>query len=80
MTIEIRPITAADQAAWLPLWQGYLDFYQSALPAETSAVTWQRFLDPSEPTHAALAWHDGQALGLVQWIFHRSNWSVEDSC
>ena len=80
MIIEIRPVVPADHAAWLPLWQGYLDFYQSALPTETSAVTWQRFLDPSEPTHAALAWRGDQAVGLVQWIFHRSNWSVENSC
>ncbi|KFX70975.1 GNAT family acetyltransferase [Pseudomonas taeanensis MS-3] len=80
MTIEIRPVIPADHAAWLPLWLGYLDFYQSALPTETSAVTWQRFLDPSEPTHAALAWRGDQAVGLVQWIFHRSNWSVENSC
>lgn len=80
MPIDIRPVTPADHAAWLPLWQGYLDFYQTELPAATSALTWQRFLDPSEPTHAALAWRDGQALGLVQWIFHRSNWLVEHSC
>ena len=80
MSIDIRPVTPADHAAWLPLWQGYLHFYQSALPAEVSAMTWQRFLDPSEPTHAALAWRDGQAVGLVQWIFHRSNWSLEHSC
>lgn len=80
MNIEIRPISAADHAVWLPLWQGYLQFYQSELPTEVSATTWQRFLDPSEPTHAALAWCDGQAVGLVQWIFHRSNWSVEHSC
>lgn len=80
MSIEIRPVSPADHAVWLPLWQGYLQFYQSELPAEVSATTWQRFLDPSEPTHAALAWCDGQAVGLVQWIFHRTNWSVEHSC
>jgi GNAT superfamily N-acetyltransferase len=80
MSLEIRPVNPADHAAWLPLWQGYLHFYQSELPAEVSAMTWQRFLDPHEPTHAALAWRDGQAVGLVQWIFHRSNWSLEHSC
>jgi len=80
MSIEIRPVSPVDHAAWLPLWQGYLHFYQSELPAEVSAMTWQRFLDPSEPTHAALAWRDGQAVGLVQWIFHRTNWSVEHNC
>ncbi|MES2820215.1 MAG: GNAT family N-acetyltransferase [Pseudomonadota bacterium] len=78
--IEIRPVSAADHAAWLPLWQGYLHFYESELPAEVSTSTWQRFLDPAEPTHAALAWRDGQAIGLVQWIFHRSNWSITNSC
>ena len=78
--IEIRPVTAADHAAWLPLWQGYLHFYESELSAETSASTWQRFLDPAEPTNAALAWRDGRAIGLVQWIFHRSNWSIAHSC
>jgi GNAT superfamily N-acetyltransferase len=79
-SLEIRPVTAADHAAWLPLWQAYLHFYESELPAETTASTWQRFLDPVEPTHAALAWRDGQAVGLVQWIFHRSNWLVSHSC
>ncbi len=78
--IEIRPVNAADHAAWLPLWQGYLHFYESELPTAITASTWQRFLDPAEPTHAALAWRDGRAVGLVQWIFHRSNWSQTNSC
>ena len=43
-------------------------------------MTWQRFLDPAEPTNAALAWVDGEAVGMVHWIYHRSNWSVENSC
>ncbi|QKE65256.1 GNAT family N-acetyltransferase [Aquipseudomonas campi] len=80
MSLEIRPVTAADHAAWLPLWQGYQRFYHSDIPAEVSAVTWQRFLDASEPMHAALAWQDGVAIGLVHWIFHRSCWTVGDYC
>lgn len=80
MSIDIRPVDAADQAAWLPLWQGYLDFYQTELPAATSAVTWQRFLDPAEPMHAALAWRDGRAVALAHWIFHRSCWTLGDYC
>lgn len=80
MSLQIRPVTAADHAAWLPLWQGYQRFYQAEIPTEVSAVTWQRFLDPSEPMHAALAWQDGVAIGLVHWIFHRSCWTVGDYC
>ncbi|VXB07658.1 GNAT family N-acetyltransferase [Pseudomonas sp. 8AS] len=80
MSLQIRPVTAADHAAWLPLWQGYQRFYHSDIPAEVSAVTWQRFLDPSEPMQAALAWQDGVAIGLVHWIFHRSCWTLGDYC
>ncbi len=74
--IEIRPVTAADQAVWHPLWQAYL----KELPEAIYQSTWQRLLDPAETTHAALAWQDGKAVGLVHFIYHRSNWSIQDSC
>ena len=80
MSIDIRPVTAEDHAAWLPLWQRYLDFYQSTVAEQTSATTWQRFIDPTEPMHAALAWQDGQAVGLVHFIYHRSCWTTGDYC
>lgn len=78
--LHIRPISTADHAAWLPLWQGYQRFYQAEIPAATSAVTWQRFLDPTEPMFAALAWQGDNAVGLVHGIFHRSCWSTGDYC
>ncbi len=78
--LEIRPINPADHALWLPLWQGYQRFYNSVIADDVSALTWQRFLDPSEPMHAALAWRDGEAIGLVHWIFHRSCWTSGDYC
>lgn len=65
--LDIRPITASDHAAWLPLWQTYQRFYQAEIPAETSALTWQRFIDSAEPMHAALAWQGGEAVGLVHF-------------
>ncbi|MCU1735614.1 MULTISPECIES: GNAT family N-acetyltransferase [unclassified Pseudomonas] len=79
-TVQIRPVTAADHAAWLPLWQAYLHFYETRLPDDVSQVTWQRLLDPAETTNSALAWVDGKAVGMVNFIYHRSNWSVENSC
>lgn len=78
--IEIRQVSADDHAAWLALWQAYLRFYNTELPEAVTTSTWQRFLDPIEPTHAALAWADGKALGMVHYIYHRSNWSIENSC
>ena len=29
---------------------------------------------------AALAWRDGQAIGLVHWVIHRSTWTTGDYC
>ncbi|WP_153774176.1 GNAT family N-acetyltransferase [Pseudomonas sp. MNR3A] len=78
--VTLRPVTLEDHAAWLPLWQAYLRFYQTTLAEEVTANTWQRLLDPSEPTHSALAWVDGKAVGMVNYIYHRSNWSIENSC
>jgi hypothetical protein len=51
-----------DFAAWLPLWQGYLDFYHSSQKADT-AITWQRFLDAAEPMQAWLAWQGERGAG-----------------
>lgn len=78
--VTLRPVALEDHAAWLPLWQAYLRFYQTTLADEVTANTWQRLLDPSEPTHSALAWVDGKAVGMVNYIYHRSNWSIENSC
>jgi len=78
--LEIRPITAADHAAWHALWRGYQRFYAAEIPEQTSYLNWQRFLDPAEPMHAALAWQAGAAVGLVHWIFHRSCWTRGDYC
>lgn len=79
-TLEIRAIIADDHAAWLPLWQGYQRFYKTVIAEQTTAITWQRFLDDAEPMHAALAWRDGKAIGLVHFIYHRSCWTEGDYC
>lgn len=78
--VAIRPVSALDHAAWLPLWQGYQQFYQAEIPADISTLTWQRFLDPGEPMFAALAWQDDVAVGLVHSIHHRSCWTINDYC
>ncbi|OCX22636.1 GNAT family N-acetyltransferase [Pseudomonas graminis] len=78
--LHIRPVTAEHQEAWLPLWHAYLSFYKTTLADAVTQSTWQRFLDSSEPTNAALAWQDGKAVGMVHFIYHRSNWSIGNAC
>ena len=78
--IIVRPARPGDRAAWEPLWQGYLTFYKSSLPAEVTDATWQRFFDPIEPLHALVAERDGRLVGLTHYLLHRSTWSPVCYC
>ena len=78
--LALRALRPGDHDAWMPLWRGYQAFYRVDIPAATSAVTWQRLLDPSEPMHGVLAWQGERAVGLVHWIYHRSCWTVGNYC
>ena len=73
--VAVRPATAADHAAWLPLWRGYQAFYKVEQPEHETRITWQRLLDPSEPMHLALAEHGGAVVGMAHFIEHRTCWS-----
>jgi len=75
-SLIIRSVVQTDFAQWLPLWEGYNAFYgrsgETALPAEITQLTWSRFFDVYEPMHALVAEKDGQLLGLVHYLYHRS--------
>ena len=79
-----RPPSQEDYSAWRPLWDGYNEFYGrygiTALPEHITQVTWQRFLDPSEPVFALVAEDQGQLVGLAHYLFHRSTTRVEHLC
>lgn len=80
LLINISSLKQADQAAWMPLWQGYQAFYNVAVAPEVTDLTWSRFLDPAEPVEGALAWLGTEAVGLVHVIRHRSCWTAGDYC
>jgi GNAT superfamily N-acetyltransferase len=80
----IRPVVPADFPQWLPLWQGYNQFYgrsgETALPDEITQITWSRFFDAYEPMHALVAEDNGQLIGLVHYLFHRNTISIAPTC
>lgn len=76
----IREIRPTDRTQWDHLWKGYLDFYQTPLPADITAVLWNRFFDAREPVNCLVAEKDGMLAGFVHYIFHRNTWEVEDVC
>ena len=83
-SLRIRPITNIDFEAWLPLWDGYNAFYgrqgESALNLNITQTTWARFLNDNEPINAFVAEQNGQLVGLVHFIFHRSTTRLNDVC
>ncbi len=78
--LVIRPLEPDERAAWEPLWQGYLTFYESQVPPETTDILWQRLHDPSEPMFVLGAYTGGRLVGIVQYLFHRSCWTIGDYC
>lgn len=81
MSINIRPLRAADRDAWNPLWQGYLDFYKTELTADITDMTWARLLDPAEDMYCLVAEDDqGRMIGIVHYLYHRVTWAIADRC
>lgn len=81
MMFSIREAKPSDRAAWEPLWQGYLAFYESELSAAVTDTTWSRFHDAREPMQCLVAEDDdGSLLGFTNIVFHRGTWSIDDFC
>jgi GNAT superfamily N-acetyltransferase len=80
-SLIVRSILPTDFAQWQPLWAGYNLFYgRPTLPAEITQMTWSRFFDAYEPVHAMVAEKDGQLVGLVHYLFHRSTIQIQPTC
>jgi GNAT superfamily N-acetyltransferase len=78
--LVIRPLNPDERAVWQPLWQGYLTFYESQVSPETTDMLWQRLHDPAEPMSVLGAFSGGRLIGIVQYLFHRSCWTIGDYC
>jgi GNAT superfamily N-acetyltransferase len=80
----IRSVSRTDFEQWGRLWEGYNSFYgragATALPDEITMMTWSRFFDACEPVHALVAERNGELLGLVHYIFHRSTILIGPTC
>ena len=87
--VHVRFVTRGDYAEWLPLWEGYNEFYKrfgaTALPDAITRVTWERFFDAYEPMYAMVAEDitaekTARLVGLVHYLWHRSTITIEPTC
>lgn len=73
---QITPLQPHDKAAWLPLAQAYLAFYQTSRPDTDFERLWLR-LQEGEALQALGARVDGQLVGIVHYLYHPSCWSSD---
>ncbi|MCA0994305.1 GNAT family N-acetyltransferase [Alloyangia pacifica] len=80
-SVIIRPLRAEDEAAWRALWTGYLTFYETSVPEEVYAATFERLLGEDPQDFSCLvAESEGALIGLVHFLFHRHCWRIENVC
>ncbi|PUB19198.1 GNAT family N-acetyltransferase [Yoonia sediminilitoris] len=77
----IRPLRRDDEHIWRELWEGYLTFYKTTLPAEVYASTFARLLgDDDHDFSGLIAERNGVPVGLTHYLFHRHCWRIENVC
>ena len=57
--IEIEKIKNNNFNEWLPLWNGYLEFYNTSLAPEITDVVFNRLCDPNEPNMGGFLAYEG---------------------
>ena len=79
--LVIRPLVPDDEADWRRLWTAYLAFYETVLPEEIYRSTFARLTggDPGDFC-GLVSVLDGRAVGLANYLFHRSCWTLNDIC
>lgn len=75
----IRPLEASDEAAWRPLWKGYLEFYKAGLDELTTALTFRRLIE-DERFFSFVAAQPTGLIGIVHCVVHPATWSTRDYC
>jgi GNAT superfamily N-acetyltransferase len=76
----IRELVADDRAAWQPLWEAYLDFYESPQVAEGSDGTFARLVARAGGQAGFVAERDGVMVGIAHAVQHASTWHAGPAC
>ena len=76
----VRALKLEDKSQWLPLWDGYLEFYKTELSDEQTELTWKRLLEESYNLYCLVVEVDGAVKALTHYSFQTSTWAPENFC
>ena len=81
MMTNILSLEQINFEQWLPLWQGYLQFYKSEMSIEQIILSWKRITNPEQTDMFGFALiHHGEMVGFVHLISHMSMWTEKPYC
>jgi ribosomal protein S18 acetylase RimI-like enzyme len=76
--LDIRLVGQEDEQDWVELWTLYLEFYGTTRPKEVYQTAWNRIMDADEKMYSIMAFDEGKPVGLVNFLYHKSFWDIED--
>jgi GNAT superfamily N-acetyltransferase len=79
-TVRVRGPQPADEAAWRELWGGYTAFYRVDVPEDVTAALWLKLVTADADVRGLVAERDGRLVGLANYLFHPSTWSLKPTC
>ncbi|MDF2114733.1 GNAT family N-acetyltransferase [Roseiarcaceae bacterium H3SJ34-1] len=77
---DVRAPQPADEAAWRRLWAGYTAFYRVDVPEAVTAGLWHKLVTSGADVRGLVAERDGRLVGLANYLFHPSTWSLKPTC
>ncbi|MBJ8450212.1 GNAT family N-acetyltransferase [Acinetobacter bereziniae] len=81
MSTQIIALEEVHFEQWLPLWQGYLRFYNAQMGDEQIRLSWKRITNPDQTVMFGFAIKvNGQVVGFVHLISHPSMWTNLPYC
>jgi GNAT superfamily N-acetyltransferase len=82
--LSIRNFVPSDKAAWMVLWQEYLEYYRSSVADDITEHLWSQISDQTEPQTAAMqgfgAFRGDELIAITHFTFHASSWSISGYC
>lgn len=80
MSVTVRPLAERDKARWQEMWEGYLTFYEAAIDDANTVKLWDRLRGNGDIDCLVACDADDRVIGIVQYLFHATSWTVHDKC